>query len=174
MAAKKYDTKRLAICAMLSALGVILLYIGAVIEVMDISLAVIASLTCVFAVIEYGGSAPWLVFAVTSVLSLVLLPQKSPAVMYALFFGFYPILKERFEKMRVATCWILKEAVFNLSLVLIFLSLRFLLWSEVDIPIELYVIALVVCEVVFLLYDFALTRLISLYVYKIRKRLKLK
>jgi hypothetical protein len=174
MAKKQNNTKRLAVCAMLSAMGVILLYIGSVVEVMDISLAVIASLTCVFAVIEYGGSAPWLVFAVTSVLSVILLPQKAPAVMYVLFFGFYPILKERFEKMRPAVCWALKEAVFNASLILIVISLRFLLFAGVDIPLMMYVIAVAVCEVIFLLYDFALTRLISLYVYKLRKRLRIK
>ena len=174
MAEKQNSTKRLAVCAMLSAMGVILLYVGAVVEVMDVSVAVLASLACVFAVIEYGKSAPWLVFAVTSILSLILLPQKSPALMYTLFFGFYPILKERFEKMNPAVCWALKEAVFNVSLVLIIISLRFLLFSGVDIPLMMYVIAIAVCEVIFLLYDLALTRLISLYVYKIRKRLKLK
>ena len=36
---------------MLSALGVVLLSLGALIEVIDISMAVIASLLCVFAVI---------------------------------------------------------------------------------------------------------------------------
>ncbi|MBQ3000089.1 MAG: hypothetical protein IJD64_06490, partial [Clostridia bacterium] len=70
-------TKRLAVCAMLSALGVVMLGIGSIISVMDISMAVIASLFCIFAVIEYGGAAPWLVFFVTGVLSL-LLPQKAP------------------------------------------------------------------------------------------------
>ena len=87
-------TKRIAVCAMLSALGVVVLGIGSVLSVMDISMAVIASLFCIFAVIEYGGAAPWLVFLVTGVLSL-LLPQKAPAAMYLLFFGYYPILKDK-------------------------------------------------------------------------------
>ena len=59
---KGYSAKKLAVCAMLSALGVVLLSLGALISVMDISMAVIASLLCIVAVIEYGGSAPWMVY----------------------------------------------------------------------------------------------------------------
>ena len=68
------STKRLTACAMLSALSVVLLYLGSMIQVIDVSMSVIASLMCVFAVIEYGKSAPWLVFGVTSVLSLDIIP----------------------------------------------------------------------------------------------------
>lgn len=159
---------------MLSALGVILLYVGSVIQVADLSMAVLASLLCVFAVIEYGKTAPWLVFGVTSVLSLVLLPQKTPAVVYTLFFGFYPILKERFEKFDRIRCIVFKELVFNAALIVILLAMKFLFLEFTDIPFMLYLIAIVLCEVVFLVYDFALTRLISLYVYKLRKRFRIK
>ena len=159
---------------MLAALGVILLYVGSIIQVADLSMAVLASLLCVFAVIEYSGRAPWLVFGVTAVLSLILLPQKSPAVVYTLFFGFYPILKEQFEKMGRVRCIVLKELVFNIALAVIFLAMKFLFLEFTDIPFMLYLIAIVLCEIVFLVYDFALTRLISLYVYKLRKRFKFK
>ncbi|MBR2353369.1 MAG: hypothetical protein IKA76_02575, partial [Clostridia bacterium] len=81
----KEKTKRLTTCAMLAALGVVLLWLGSMIEVVDISMAVIASLLCVFAVIEYGGGAPWMVFATTSLLSLLLLSHnRAPAMMYLL------------------------------------------------------------------------------------------
>lgn len=158
---------------MLSALGVILLYIGALVEVVDISMAVIASLLCVFAVIEYGGSAPWLVFGVTAVLSVILVPVKTTALMYALFFGYYPILKEKFEKLNQVTSWICKEAVFNVALVAILVCMKYLLFQSTDIPFMLWVIAITLCEVVFVVYDIALSRLISLYVYRLRKRFKI-
>jgi hypothetical protein len=46
---------------MLSALGVVLLYIGSLVEALDLSAAVLASLACIIAVIEYGKGAPWAV-----------------------------------------------------------------------------------------------------------------
>ena len=41
---------------MLSALGVVFLYLGAFVEVMDLSMAVFASFVCVIAVVEYVTS----------------------------------------------------------------------------------------------------------------------
>ena len=49
----KISVKQLTICAMLVALGVIFLCLGALIEVLDISMAVIASIFAIFAVIDY-------------------------------------------------------------------------------------------------------------------------
>ena len=171
---RKERTKRLTTCAMLAALSVILLLLGSFVEVVDISMAVVASLLCVFAVIEYGGSAPWLVYGVTSILSLLLLPQKTPAIMYLLFFGYYPILKEKLEKRPKALSWILKEVVFNAALILMTVLSAFLLFSsQTDLSL-LYVAFFVVAEIAFPIYDIALTRLISLYLFRLRKRFRIK
>ena len=167
-------TKKVALCAMLSALGVVVLYLGSLIEVLDISMAVIASLFAVMAVIEYGGLAPWAIYAATGILSVVLLPSKLPAVMYILFFGFYPIVKERIERIRRRIIgWILKEIVFNVCLVSLMLIAR---WFMLD-PEGMFVFEVIffgLANVTFVIYDIALTRLISLYVYRIRTRFKFK
>jgi hypothetical protein len=166
--------RRLTTCAMLCALSVVVLYLGAVMEVVDISVAVIASLLAVIVVIEYGGVWPWVVYGVTSLLALLLLPNKTPALMYVLFFGFYPIVKEKIESMRQrVTQWVVKEAVFNVALaVMIWLSLLF--FTEDAMMWELVVIFAVLANVAFVLYDVAMTRLISLYIYKLRSRFRIK
>ncbi len=167
-------TKRVALCAMLSALGVVVLYLGSLIEVLDISMAVIASLFAVAAVIECGGLAPWAVYAVTGILSAVLLPSKLPAVMYILFFGFYPIIKEKIEKIRgVVLCWAVKEIIFNVCLVSLMLIAK---WFMLD-PEGMFVFEVIffgLANVAFVLYDIALTRLISLYIFRIRKKFRFK
>ena len=167
-------TKRVAALAMLSALGVVILYAGALISVMDISVAVIASMLAVFAVIEYGKSAPWLVFGVTSILSLLLLPQKSPAVMYALFFGYYPILKEKFEKRGKVFSWILKEITFHAAIFVMYFALRLVAFESVDMPLIMLAVTLALFEIVFPLYDVALSRVIMFYLYRLRARFKIK
>ena len=162
---------------MLAALGVVLLYLGSIVEVLDLSMAVIASLTCIIAVIEYGKGAPWAIYAVTSLLSLILLPNKTPAVFYAIFFGFYPILKEKFEKHSRIFAWAFKEIVFNICLVAMCFAVYFLsttgqstLFSS---PIFIAIMVLA-AELVFILYDIALTRLISFYIINLRNRFKFK
>jgi len=168
-------TRRVAVCAMLSALGVVMLYLGSMIEVVDISMAVIASLLCVFAVIEYGGAYPWLVFAVTSVISMLMLPNKTPAAMYVVFFGFYPILKEKLERKPKVISWIFKELIFNAALALMIVLVLFVFtMGEVKVETYLVVLLAVLAELMFVLYDIALTRLISLYLFRLRKSFRIK
>ena len=167
-------TRRLGFSAMLSALGVVVLYLGSLIEVIDISMAVIASLFAVVSVIEYGALAPWAVYAATGILSAVLLPSKLPAVMYIAFFGFYPIVKENIEKLRSRFVgWIVKEIVFNVCLIsLMFIAKWFMLDPEGLLVFEVIFFGL--ANVTFVVYDIALTRLISLYIFKIRRKFKFK
>ena len=172
--AVKDKTKRLATSALLAALGVVVLYIGSVIQVMDISMAVIASVFCVFAVIEYGGSYPWLIYAVTGVLSLVLSDYKEAAAMYILFFGFYPIIKEKLEKKKKFVSWILKEVIFNVALAVMLAASKLLLTAGASEPWYFYVAFVALAEVAFPLYDVALTRMISLYIFKLRSKFKIK
>ena len=169
------NTKRLTVCAMLAALGVVLLWIGSVLEVAEISMAVIASLLCVLAVIEYGGAAPWLVFAVTGALGLILLPNKGIVATYVLFFGYYPIIKEKIEQRPRAVRWVLKELIFHAALIALVVVWKWLIAPTAALPSPILLVALIVlCEVVFVLYDVALTRLISFYLFRLRHRFRWK
>ena len=169
--------KQLTFCAMLTALGVIFLGVGALLEVLDISMAVIASFCVIVAVVEYGKGAPWMVYAAISILSFLLLPSKLPAIFFALFFGFYPIIKEKLERKNKVIQWILKEIIFNVCLAII-MGLYVLLFFEsttLAIPLPwLIVAAVVLCEIVFVMYDIALARIIMFYKIKLRHRLKFK
>lgn len=170
------QTKYLTVSAMLCALGVILLSLGSLVDVLDITMAVLASLFCVYAVIEIGGAYPWLIWLVTSLLSLLLLPMKTPALFYALFAGFYPILKEKLEKRSRPVSWVLKLVVFHVSLGVIVLVLRLFFPATLDMgrirwmPLVLYLS----CVACFVLYDYALSHMITFYLVKLRHRFRIK
>ena len=169
--------KQLTVCAMLTALGVILMGIGTLVEVLDISTAVIASCCVVIALIEYGKGTPWMVYAAISVLSFLLLPNKFPAMIFTLFVGFYPILKEKLDKKHKVIRWVLKELIFNVCLAIIILLYMLLFFESATLAIPLpliIVVAVILCEVVFVMYDIALDKMIDFYVIKLRHRLKLK
>lgn len=170
------QTKYLTVSAMLCALGVILLSLGSLVDVLDITMAVLASLFCVYAVIEIGCAYPWLIWLVTSLLSLLLLPMKTPALFYALFAGFYPILKEKLEKRSRPVSWVLKLVVFHVSLGVIVLVLRLFFPATLDMgrirwmPLVLYLS----CVACFVLYDYALSHMITFYLVKLRHRFRIK
>lgn len=165
-------SKKIAFCALFSALGVVLMYMGAIIEVLDISMACIASMICIVTLIEIGGGYPWLVFAVTGGLSLLLLPQKFGALIYVCLAGFYPMLKCFYEraKSRIAE-WIFKLVTFNaaMGIMMAFAVFVFIVPGMT----KGYIIAFFLLgNVTFVVYDIALTMLIRLYFLKYRKLLR--
>lgn len=167
----KRRTRGITLCGILSALGVTVMYLGSFLEVLDLTIPVIASFLCVIAVIELGGSWPWLIYAATSVLSLLLLPNKFPPTVYLLMAGYYPMVKEKLEgriKLRPLLITV-KLVIFNVSMALMILAAYFIL----KLPAETYymLIAIIVLgNVTFLLFDRALTKLITLYIVKLRPR----
>lgn len=164
-------TRKLAVSAMLSALGVVILYLGAVINVLDLTMVALTSLFVFFAVIELGTPFQYLIYAVTAFLSMLLLPDKFAALTYLLFGGIYPIFKAMFERLHYVIAWILKFSFFNTVLsVLVAISvyLMHIEDSEVGFTVGLYALG----NVTFLLYDIATTQLVTLYLVKLRQRLR--
>ncbi len=151
----------------------VFLTLGAFVEVLDLSMAAIASLTVIFAVIELKGKYPYLVYLTTAVLSLLLLPSKTPALLYALFAGYYPILKALFEgHFSRPVAWLFKILTFNAALALIvFVSVKLLVLYELTWQAWYWALP-VACTAVFVLYDVALTRLITAYLMRWRKRFR--
>lgn len=171
---KPSRTRYLTLCAMLTALGVILLGIGSLVSTLDLTAAALASILCIWAVIELGGAYPWMIWCATSFLAILLLPQKTPGCFY-LFIGLYPILKEKLERLPRVPEWGLKIVIFHAMVALCWLVLRIFVPEEAALEFgwilaATYALALVA----FLLYDFSLTKLISFYLLKLQKRIGLK
>lgn len=166
-------TKKISIASVLSALGVIFLYIGSVVNVLDLTMAAIASILVVFAVIELGGGYPYAVYFVTALLSLLILPEKFTALLYALFAGFYPIAKAAFERLHPAVAWVLKLSLFNTGLLLLIALLSYLFHLP-DTGLDFTAAVFALANITFAVYDIALSRLITLYIVKLRKRLGFK
>ncbi len=166
------STRALAVSAVLSALGVILLALGSLVQVLDLTMAVLASILVIFAVIELGGKYPYLIYAVTAVLSVLLVPSKSAAMVYLCFAGYYPILKAVLERhLPRFWCWVVKILIFNAGLALSLL-LMLKVFLTFTVPAAWYYALIPLLSVVFVLYDVALTRLITLYLTKWQQRFR--
>jgi len=169
---RRKSTRSLTLSAVLAALSVVLLGVGALLEVLDISMAVIASFAVILAVIEQKGIYPYLIYATTTVLALLLLPVKTPAAMYALFFGYYPILKEKLERLPAVLSWVLKIVIFNAALAVMLVLAALLVLPDFALPEGYAWLWVVVCTPVFVLYDVALTRVLTVYLFKWRQRFR--
>jgi hypothetical protein len=180
-------TKRLAVASVLSALGVVILELGAIIEVFDISAAIAASFLILPILLEWGGMYPPLVFAVTGTLALVIIPSNFAAWMYVGFLGYYPMLKLQYEKLKRPISSILKFLTMNVAIAAYALVLWFVTLGGTgsltdlftqgfgggeSISVTLGWIMLALLEIIFIVYDFLLTRLIIIYNYRWRQKIQ--
>ncbi len=166
------QTKKITISAMLVALGVAFMALGAVIEVMDLSLCALASLLVVFAYLEIGSPFVWLVWLCTSLATFLCFPASIIWIEYFLVFGVYPILKAYFEK-APRILWIpIKLAYINAIIWLLSLGVQLIL----GIPffdgetLLVNVVLYIVINVAFFVYDMFITVSVRLYFGKIRHR----
>jgi hypothetical protein len=161
-------TKSLALSAILSALGVVLMYFGAIVQVMDLTMVCIASLFTCFAVMELRGHYPLMIWGVTAFLSLLLVPDKFGALCYTLLLGFYPILKPKIDSHGRLVRVFFKLIGFNLLLTAMLASAKWIFHlpeDEIGLTWAFYPLG----NAAFFLYDLAIDRLTMLYLLRLRR-----
>ncbi len=172
-------TKKLTLSAILSALGVLLLALGTLSAVLDLTAIALAALLVLFAATELKTPYQLLVAAATATLAFLLLPDKSVALLYLLFGGAYPILKGYAERLPRRLAFFVKLAVYHL---LLFAALALLFWlfgldpSQYSLggrlsPTLVYVFGIVFLELLLFLYDLALTRVRLWYLCRLRNKI---
>jgi len=111
-------TKKLALCGVFTGLSLALMWMVSFVPSMDYALPAAAGMLVFLLVLELGPGWPAGVYVATSVLSALLLPNKSVALFYIMFFGGYPVLRWVFEaKMPKGLAWLCKFAVFNSTMI---------------------------------------------------------
>lgn len=177
VAAEIMKSKKVAFGAVVAALSLVCMLLTAVLPVGTYALPCFAGILLVIIVMEFG--VPWAigVYAGVSVLSFLLVSDKEAALYYTLILGIYPILKSFFERIKVR--WLsfaLKLLYFNIFAVAAYYISIFLL----SIPVESFelfgfnmpLVFLLMGNVVFVVYDLCVTRLIILYLNVWRQRFK--
>ena len=164
------SASRVATGGVFAALSLLLLYGATLLPSGRIGMVAVAGLVPAAAVISGGVGAGFLCYGATALLGLLLLPDKGCALLYALFFGLFPMVKYAVERLRkLPVELMLKLAFFNLILVIflfVFSTLLFPLLPELmRTPLPLFGIG----NVVFLIYDYGFSKLITYYASRIRK-----
>ena len=147
-----------------TAVGVILVYLSTIIPVNKLFLLVIASCIIPLCVIDSGLKSALTVYVSTSLLSLLIGGIKSSVILYIIFFGLYGIVKYYIEKLRkLCIELLLKLVFFNSCIVFMYLTYRLFVTNLFKFKIPFYWI-LILMQIVFILYDYAVTLFIN-YVY---------
>ena len=166
---------KIALGGMLTALGVVLMFLTGLIPIGTYALPAIAGVLLIVAVIEIGAKWAWMIYAAVAVLSLLFAADKEAALLFVLFFGYYPVLKSFLERIsNKVLSWISKFAVFNVAVVAcFFLAVNFLQLPKDSFTVfGIYLpwVFLILGNAVFLIYDIALSGLVATYVEKLHHR----
>ena len=164
--------KKLTLAAMLCGLSMVLLYLGSLFELFDISMVAIASLFVVFAHIELGHPYQWLVYAATATLAWILIPDKFAALLYTLAGGLYPILKAYAERLPRLFSAAVKALCFAGIYALSMLLIRRLGLLPTQAGRALSILYILFCAVCFAAYDLMLSTCIYIYMTRLRRRFR--
>ncbi|MFU0833299.1 MAG: DUF2232 domain-containing protein [Oscillospiraceae bacterium] len=169
---------RLAFSSMITAIGTAIMFLTGLIPIGTYALPALAGIFLIPVVIEIGINWAFGIFIAESLLSGFFAPDKEAALCFILFFGYYPVLKAVLERklQKRWMCAIAKYLLFNIALILDF-------WATVailKIPIETFsvfgafipVLFLLAGNVMFFLYDYALSLLVISYCNKLRHALQ--
>lgn len=167
--------KKMVLCAIFSAISIVILWLGGLLGDLDLTIAAVTSFVVVIAAIEMGLSYAFAVYLVTSALAALLLPSYFITPCYILFVGYYPIVKALLDRrpklIRILCKLLLVNAMF---MVLYYLEVKFF-GVEAEMfgmgKEAVFFLTLALVNVAFLLFDYALGLLITLYYKRFRKML---
>lgn len=167
---------RLAVCSIVSALSVVLLFLGGITFVLAYIMPMIVGLFMIMLRRTFGTSSALITYTAVSILSFILVADKECMLMYVLFFGFYPIIQPEINKIKSNFfAWIFKFIVFNIMVLIVQLILvyvfgiPFLDEGEGKAFILLFVVLM---NIMFVIYDKLIDKISLLYQLKLEKKIK--
>ena len=110
--------KSLALSGVFAGLTLALMWTGSFLPYMDYALPATAGALTLLLVLELSGVWALGVYAAVAALALLLLPAKGVPLLYAMFFGYYPVLRHVLgSKCPKWLTWALKFLAFNAAMV---------------------------------------------------------
>lgn len=153
----KEKSRRVASCGMMTAVCVVLMLLGAVLELGMYAAPMFAGLCLVPLGEKWGRKYQSLLWAAVSVLSFLLVPNVEENLMFACFFGWYPILRPTLQKLPKPLRMPVKLLVFNGAVIAVE-AMVLLFFVPETLGTALMAALLVMGNVAFVLYDYVIPR----------------
>ena len=170
-------SEQVALCGVVAALCTLLMFMTGMFPFSTYALPALAGLLMVTVAVETGPTWAYTLYAAVSLLSFIMTPDKEAMLIFVAFFGHYPITKLLIERLRSKPLRaVLKLICFNLCVVLGYLVIIYLLRMP-DVLTEFgefgkysVYILLGLGNLLFVVYDIALTNIMSAYIGWFRPR----
>ena len=172
---------RVALGGIVSALCLVTMFLAGIISPLYIILPLIAGVLLLIIVEEVSISWAMVTYVSVSLLSLFITADKEAALLFIMLFGHYPMLRFFLQKIRFGPIrLILKQLVFNACAIGFFyvtvyiFGIKQMIEDMNDFGKYGAIALLVLCIIIFLLYDFNLDVVYGVYIKRIMPRFKKK
>lgn len=161
-------SNNIAQSGILIALTLAVLYSTSLLPISTLSILTVASCLIPISIIRTSLKNTILVYLSCSILSFFLVPINI-SLLYSLFFGVYGIIKFFIEKLdNLIYEIILKLLVFNVLLFCIYIIFKLFIGFKAELSLWLLIL---IAQAAFLVYDYALTIIITYFLNKINNHL---
>ncbi len=167
----KKNSFKVSLGGIVTAVCLVLMFMTSFMPLLVYTIPAVAGVLMAVIVIEI--SKKWAILSYISVglLSFLITPDKEAAVLFVLFLGYYPILKSVIERIKPFLFeWIVKLVIFNVAIITAYYVI-INIFGIVDMLTEFeefgrwaIPLILLMANVVFVVYDIAITRLITSYI----------
>ena len=171
------ESYKTTICGVTASLSLVLMLLTYINPFLTYTSPPFAGILLIIIMIEVGYGWAFGTYSAVSLLAMFLLSDKEAAVMFVLFFGYYPMLRELLEQKIKAKSlrFIIELILYNVSIALSVVICMYVFAIEYDDFGDFgqfsLIITAVLMNIIFVLYDFLLGKLIFAYHLRWQKKL---
>lgn len=169
------NSKVIAYSGVATALSVVMLFLGSIFWVLGYTMPLVASLVMIILLDSISQKSALLTFVSTSIISFILLNDKECVLLYVLFFGYYPLIRDKINEIKPKfLSYLLKFITFNAAMVLTQVLCVYVFGIPFDDMLGKWgIVVFVLClNLVFVVFDKLYTLLLKLYRIKLKKKVE--
>lgn len=169
------NSKVIAYSGVATALSVVMLFLGSIFWVLGYTMPLVASLVMIILLDSISQKSALLTFISTSIISFILLNDKECVLLYILFFGYYPLIRDKINDIKPKfLSYLLKFITFNAAMVLTQVLCVYVFGIPFDDMLGKWgIVVFVLClNLVFVVFDKLYTLLLKLYRIKLKKKVE--
>lgn len=153
----KKQSKRIAVCGVTAALGVVIMLLGNVLGLGMYLAPMLVGLSLAAIGKEWGSKYQLLLWLAIGLLSLIIVSNLEQNLMFICLFGWYPILRPKLQLLPPLLRILLKLLIFNVIVISLEAFLLLILVPE-SLETEILILLLILGNVTFFVYDLAVPR----------------
>lgn len=157
----KKQSKRIAVCGLTAALGVVIMLLGNVLGLGMYLAPMLAGLSLAAIGKEWGIKYQLLLWIAVGILSMLMVSNLEQNLMFLCLFGWYPILRPKLQSLTPMLRVLIKLLIFNVIVIALEVLLFLVLVPE-SLGTVLLILLLILGNVTFLVYDIAVPRFESI------------